>query len=135
MASTVTRILSAAALFIGAVGVFVVTYFNPLTAGFFPVCPFYAMTGLACPGCGLTRGFHALFHGDILGALDFNALIPAYFFIFAYLGISMFLISLRGRGLSFAAFKPRLVYGFLVIFFVFAVVRNLPIYPFTVLAP
>jgi len=70
-----------------------------------------------------------------LGALDFNALVPAYFLIFAYLGISLFLISVRGRGLSFNAFKPRLVYGFIVIFCVFAVVRNLPVYPLTVLAP
>jgi hypothetical protein len=54
-------------------------YFEPTKAGFFPVCPLYAFAGLACPGCGLTRGFHALLHGDIAAALGFNALIPLYF--------------------------------------------------------
>lgn len=134
-ASVLTRIFSAAGILIVSAAVFVVTYFNPVTAGFFPVCPFYAATGLACPGCGMTRGFHALFHGDILGALDFNALIPFYFSFFAYIGISMFLVLTRGRGLSFNMFKPRLVYGFIVVFGIFAIVRNLPLYPFTVLAP
>jgi hypothetical protein len=133
--SPFTRVLAAAGILIGGVGAFAVAYFDPVNAGFFPVCPFYQATGFACPGCGLTRGFHALFHGDVLGALDYNALIPVYFFVFAYLGISMFLISVRGRGLSFAAFKPRLVYSFVVVFCVFAVVRNLPVYPFSVLFP
>lgn len=134
--SPVTRVLAAAGILIGAVAAFFVAYFDPVSAGFFPVCPFYRATGLACPGCGLTRGFHALFHGDVLGALDYNALIPFYFLFFAYIGISMFLIALRGRGLSFGSFnKPRLVYGFVVVFCVFGVVRNLPVYPFSILFP
>src|SRR5262245_46650108 len=49
-----------------------VAYFDPSTANFLPVCPLYSLTGFACPGCGMTRGFHALFHGDVLTALDFN---------------------------------------------------------------
>jgi hypothetical protein len=28
------------------------------------ICPFYEMTGLPCPGCGLTRAFVCLGHGD-----------------------------------------------------------------------
>jgi Protein of unknown function (DUF2752) len=47
-----------------------VGYFNPTTAGFFPVCPLYALTGYACPGCGMTRGLHALLHGDVLGSFS-----------------------------------------------------------------
>ncbi len=133
--SIIERILSAAGLLGGAVGVFFVSYFNPVTAGFFPVCPLYAMTGLNCPGCGMTRGFHALFHGDILGALHYNALLPVFFFVFFYFGVSMFLVLARGRGLSFKIFRPGLIYSFLVILLAFGVVRNLPYYPFTLLAP
>ncbi len=134
-ASIVTRAFSALGLSLASAAAFVVAYFDPVTARFFPVCPLFQMTGFACPGCGLTRGFHALFHGDVLGALDFNALIPFYFFFFAYLAVSMFLVSARGRGLSFAFFKPRIVYSFLVLFCVFAIVRNLPVYPFSILFP
>ena len=133
--SAIERILAAAGIVVGAAAVSAVAYFNPVTAGFFPQCPLYRITGFSCPGCGLTRGFHALFHGDILGALHYNALIPAYVFLFSYIALTMFLIAARGRGLSVKAFHPKLVYGFLIVSLVFGVVRNFPFYPFTILAP
>ncbi|MGH3404115.1 MAG: DUF2752 domain-containing protein [Streptosporangiaceae bacterium] len=36
-------------------------------------CPFRDLTGLDCPGCGATRAFLSLFHGDLLTALHDNA--------------------------------------------------------------
>lgn len=117
-----------------AAGSLAVGYFNPVTAGFFPQCPFHAMTGLNCPGCGLTRGFHALFHGDVLGALHYNAMLPIYAFVISYALVSMILIAGRGRGLSWKAFPPSAMYAFLVITLIFSVGRNLPFYPFNLLA-
>ena len=38
------------------------------------LCPFRALTGLPCPGCGMTRAFCALGHGDLSGAFGYNAL-------------------------------------------------------------
>jgi hypothetical protein len=134
-ASTFERVLAVAGSLATATGAFVVGYFNPVSAGFFPVCPLFAATGLNCPGCGLTRGFHALFHGDVLGALHFNALLPVYGIVFVYLFVSMLSIAARGRGISFNIFRPNLIWGFLVIAIVFGVVRNFPLYPFTLLAP
>lgn len=133
--STTGRVLAAAGLIAGAAGAFVVGWFNPLTAGFFPQCPLYQMTGLACPGCGLTRGFHALFHGDVLAALDYNLMLPVYALLFAYLVASLFSVAVRGRGLSFKLFQPKIAYSFLIIALLFGVVRNLPFYPFTILYP
>ena len=49
---------------------------DPSDRGAFPTCPFRAVTGLWCPGCGMTRATHHLLHGDVLGALRFNALLP-----------------------------------------------------------
>lgn len=133
--STTERVLSAAGVLSFGVGIFAVAYFNPVTAGFFPQCPLYQMTGFACPGCGLTRGFHALFHGDIISAIDYNALIPFYTFIFVYLLVSMILVAVRGHGLSWKIFKPKMMYGFMILIFAFGLVRNLPIYPFNLLYP
>ena len=116
-------------------GAFVVGYFNPTTAGFFPVCPLHAMTGLNCPGCGLTRGFHAFLNGDVLGALRFNALLPIFAFIIGYFALSMFLTAVRGRGLSWKFVSPALLYGFLFVAAAFFILRNLSFYPFTMLAP
>ncbi len=133
--SVTERVLAGAGILIVTTGAFVVGYFNPVTAGFFPVCPLHALTGLNCPGCGLTRGFHALFHGDVLSALHFNALLPVYLFVFVYLFVSLVLVAVRGRGLSFNIFRPNLLYGFFIIALIFGVVRNFPVYPFTLLAP
>lgn len=134
-ASTVERILAVAGIAAIGAGAFIVAYFNPTTAGFFPVCPLYYLTGIHCPGCGLTRGFHALFHGDVLTALHFNALLPAYALVFGFMLVSMILVAVRGRGLSWRIVSPSAMYGFLVLAAVFFVLRNLPFYPFTLLAP
>jgi hypothetical protein len=133
--STTERILAGAGILAALMGAFMVGYFNPVTGGFSLACPLHARTGLNCPGCGLTRGFHALFHGDVLGALHFNALLPVYLFIFAYLFVSMFLIAVKGRGLSFNIFRPSWIWSFFIIAMVFGVMRNIPVYPLTLLAP
>ena len=134
-ASTIERILAAAGVLAVTGTSAFVWYFNPSTQGFFPVCPLFKLTGLACPGCGLTRGFHALFHGDVLTALDFNAMLPVYLIFFSYLFSGMFLIAVRGRGISLKFLHPAIIAGFLTVAFAFAVLRNLPYYPFTVLYP
>lgn len=46
----------------------------------FVLCPFRAVTGLPCPGCGMTRAFCAIGHGDFTSAVVFNPLAP---FVFA----------------------------------------------------
>ncbi|MCU1289167.1 MAG: hypothetical protein JWN60_1396 [Acidobacteria bacterium] len=133
--SKIERLLAAAGVSAVGVGSFFVWYYNPSNVNFFPVCPLYSLTGIACPGCGLTRAFHALFHGDVLTALDYNALLPFFTLIFGYLLISMFLVAVKGRGLSFKVFRPKMLWSFFAIAIVFAVVRNLPVYPFSVLYP
>lgn len=116
-------------------GAGVVAYFDPSRAHFLPVCPLYTLTGFACPGCGLTRGFHALFHGDVLTALDFNALIPVWLVIFSYVFISLILTAIRGKGLPMWATRPAFLWVFMVVLLLFGVVRNIPAWPFTILFP
>ena len=134
-ASTIERILAGAGVLAAGGASAFVWYFNPSTQGFFPVCPLFKLTGLACPGCGLTRGFHALFHGDILTALDFNAMLPVYAVFFVYIFLGMILIAVRGRGITIKILHPAIIAAFLIVSFGFAVLRNLPYYPFSVLYP
>ena len=49
--------------------------FNPSSDSWFFKCPFHLLTGLQCPGCGSQRAIHCLLHGDLMGALHFNAFI------------------------------------------------------------
>ncbi|MEO6123770.1 MAG: DUF2752 domain-containing protein [Ilumatobacteraceae bacterium] len=43
-----------------------------------PACPLYQMTGLWCPGCGLTRATHAVLRGHIGAAFGFNPFFPLF---------------------------------------------------------
>jgi hypothetical protein len=67
----------ALALALGAVSALVLLPFAARLAPFVPPCPFHALTGLPCVGCGTTRAVVALARGDVLGALAFNPLSAA----------------------------------------------------------
>jgi len=118
-----------------ALGAGVVWYFDPTQFGFFPACPLLRFTGFACPGCGLTRGLHALLHGDVLTALDFNALVPLFLFVFGYLFASLVSVAVRGRGLMVKKWNLWILWGLLAVMIAFGVLRNLPYYPFSILFP
>lgn len=40
------------------------------------VCPFALCTGMACPGCGMTRAASMLVRGDFASAVSFHPLVP-----------------------------------------------------------
>ncbi len=67
--------LTLAAAVSGLAAVSVVLYrFPPESYGFYPPCPFHALTGLLCPGCGATRALAALLHGNLKEAMHWNGL-------------------------------------------------------------
>jgi Protein of unknown function (DUF2752) len=40
------------------------------------MCPFALCTGMACPGCGMTRAASNLIRGDLTTALSYHPLVP-----------------------------------------------------------
>lgn len=58
-----------------AVGACVVAGLTDSSDTWLPVCPLRAMTGLDCPGCGMTRSLRALTQGDLALAIDHNLLL------------------------------------------------------------
>ena len=46
------------------------------------LCPHRRATGLMCPGCGLSRSFVSLSHGDIVAAFHFHVFGPLVYLIF-----------------------------------------------------
>jgi hypothetical protein len=43
-----------------------------------PPCLFHLLTGMDCPGCGMTRAFLRLAHGDIAGAWALHPFSPFF---------------------------------------------------------
>ena len=58
----------------GCVGLAVVGLVDPARTTLGPPCPLQVTTGLDCPLCGATRATHQLVRGDVVAALDLNAL-------------------------------------------------------------
>jgi Protein of unknown function (DUF2752) len=66
------RLATAALL---GLAVALVAVVDPHTGGRYPTCPFHAVTGLWCPGCGGLRAVHDLTHGHLALALHENVLV------------------------------------------------------------
>jgi hypothetical protein len=67
------RFGTAVTLSAAAAGFLYLYFVDPLTSPFAPPCLFAVLFGAHCPGCGSLRALHALAHGDLKAALEFNA--------------------------------------------------------------
>ena len=61
----------------GIAGLVFLYLYNPQDIAFFPRCPFYALTGYKCPGCGTLRAIHAVLHFRIADAWRLNPILFA----------------------------------------------------------
>jgi hypothetical protein len=113
----------------------VLFWFDPARWGFYPRCLFHAITGLHCPGCGALRGAHEFLHGHWLTALRLNALVfgLAPLVLVGWLGWHWCAREeIRLHRLQLGATAAWWMLGALMLF---GVLRNIPIFPFTLLAP
>jgi len=107
---------------------------NPSIGGY-PPCVFHAVTGLYCPGCGSLRALHQLLHGHLLAALDFNPLMVLMLPVLGYAGLSQLSLAVRGRALPEPVSCARQIWWLFGIIMAYWVLRNIPAYPLSLLAP
>jgi hypothetical protein len=99
---------------------------NPDNGGTFLPCPFHQMTGLWCPGCGLTRATHHLLHGDLAGALSRNLFLPfiVVMAVWSWVTWVQHRLGRPSRGPDAIPKQAWILIGVAVL--AFGVVRNLP---------
>lgn len=95
---------------------------DPHRPGFFPACPFRALTGWECPACGGLRMTHDVLHADFAAAVTDN--------VFMLVGIPALLVWLmfrwrQGRALM----PPAATVTVIVALIAWTVVRNWPGFP------
>ena len=109
--------------------------FNPANPGLFPSCPFRALTGFHCPGCGTLRGLHQLLHGHLMEAFSFNPLMVLFLPFLGYALVSNAVFSAGGRSLPGFRLPATGIWLLLAAIILFWILRNVPAYPFSALAP
>ena len=98
-------------------------------------CPFHALTGLHCAGCGTLRALHQLLHGHLRAAVGLNPLTIVLLPFLAYPFLSNVVMTVRGRFLPRVSLPPMTGWVLLWTVVAFWIARNIPLYPFTLLAP
>lgn len=125
--------LAAAAAFTAAAAI--LYRYPPTDQSFYPRCMFNYFTGLHCPGCGATRCLHALSHGDVQQAAAYNVVFLVVLpFLLIWLA-RIWYSAVTGRTLHRIRFPTWSIHVFLIIIMGFWVLRNLPFWPFNLLAP
>jgi hypothetical protein len=98
---------------------------DPVTQPFLPPCLFHAFTGLHCPGCGATRALNQMANGNLIAALKLNALVV--------LGLPLgCLIAIPRKRHDLPAWC---LWTLFIGIALFGFARNIPLFPFTLLAP
>lgn len=116
---------AAAAIAVVIVGS-VLFLFNPAETGVFPRCPFLMLTGYECPGCGSQRAIHALLHGDIIRAWDYNPLlvIAVPYIILGFIAELSFRRSRLIRTVRDRLYSGRAVWIVLTVIIIYWIGRN-----------
>ena len=102
-----------------------------------PPCLFYEMTGLYCAGCGAGRCMLALLHFDFYAAFRYQPLLFVSLPLLSYYVAKLYIFFVFGRDvLPFPKIRNRW-FGITVAVIVIGywILRNIPVYPFTLLAP
>ncbi|MBE1536541.1 DUF2752 domain-containing protein [Actinomadura algeriensis] len=109
---------AAAAAYVGAI--------DPNEQGNYPTCPFLALTGYQCPGCGALRTIHALAHARIGEAISLNVFAVVMLLVLAFFWIRWTVARVRDRPHRTKAAPAWAIWTFLGFVLAYWLVRNLP---------
>ncbi len=120
---------------LGIALVSIYVFINPSEVDFLPKCPFYFFTGLYCPGCGSQRATHQFLNFNFLGVLQQNLLFVIGLFIVGYHLIILAINTFFKKNIYNYLYHPKTPIVLLIFIIFFWILRNIPSYPFNLLAP
>ncbi len=106
-----------------ALGALALGLFLPPQGLGFTLCVFYTLTGLPCPGCGLTRSVSGLLHGDLAHSLRYHPLGFLALAGLSALAISGFVPPLAGWMLERRSLLQRILLWVGIAFVAFGMLR------------
>ena len=115
---------------IGIGGLIFLYNFNPSDSFIYPPCPFHALTGLHCPGCGSTRALYQLLHGHLLTAFRLNPLMVLLLPFLGYSLLSYLSDGIMEKSLPRIFIPASFIWILLGVILLFWIFRNLPFFPF-----
>ena len=101
-------------------------FYDPHHEGSYGFCPFLAMTGRPCPGCGGLRAVNDLTRGDFVAAASSNILVVLLVAVLAVAWVVWFVRILRGASGPMIQLGHRTGIAVIALVIVFGVVRNTP---------
>lgn len=116
-------------LFVGLIGIMgsvFLLFNNPEKKQIFPPDRFWLATGYYGPTCGATRATHALLVGDVMRAIQFNALwvatIPIILYVYVWWVTKIF----TGKELPKIKITKKMIWIAIAIAVIFTIGRNFP---------
>lgn len=111
-------------LLIATIGIVLVKVYNPEEESFFIPCMLYKLTGIKCPGCGMTRSIHYLVNGNIKQAIWYNLMLIPIIILVIYSLYRYIRYLVKNEEIINKVLENWLKV-FLVIILIFGVTRNL----------
>ena len=109
---------------VGMLGLILLRIYNPeYENSFFIPCFFYKITGIKCPGCGMTRSLHNLVNGDIKKAIWYNVMSIPAIVLLIYIGYRYLMYLLKDEEILNEKMEI-ILKVFLVILIIFGISRN-----------
>ena len=88
-------------------------------------CPFYKISGLFCPGCGVSRMFLNIFKGDFYLAFRSNVLLFTMLPVFVVYSIYKFFTYVKYGVQAQKKIETILIWGVVFMLILFGVLRNI----------
>ena len=129
------KIINIGLLFIITVLAVLFFVLDPVKHDVFPRCLFNSLTGYYCPGCGSQRAVHSLLHLDFAGVVSYNFLFLPGILLIVYHYVHPVLNKSFNWKLPNILYNKHTPWIILTVVVIFWILRNIPIYPFSALAP